>query len=85
MMAQAKRPPDLESTIKLRAFIDAEKAKSKERGSVPPSPLVELTEQEAIEIAAAVMRKAGLFCAFSGVTPEKLHAFTRMAIKGARK
>jgi hypothetical protein len=57
----------------------------RERGSVPPTgPELELTEADAVRIGAVVMAKAALFCAFSGVSPEMLLAFSRAAVRGVR-
>jgi hypothetical protein len=79
------RPPDFDSTVKLRERLDEMERQSAERDSVPPTPMVDLTEREAIEIADVVMRKAPLLTAFNALSPEKLQAFVRAAIRGVRK
>lgn len=85
-MNAPNRPPAnlAEATEALRQRNDELERQSAARGSVPPPELVELTEAEAVRIAAAVMRKVELFCTFSGVSPAALHAFARAAVRGVR-
>jgi hypothetical protein len=86
MNAHINRPPAnlAEATERLKERNDELERQSVARGSVPPPELVDLTEAEAVRIAAAVMKKVELFCTFSGVSPEGLLAFTRAAVRGAR-